>query len=312
MSGLVHRAFCIGWRGVRWGLIVLAALAGVLVSLAGPAQAAAAGLSIVDDAGTAVSLPGPPVRIVSLLPSLTEAVCVLGACDRLIGVDRWSNWPEQVKALPRLGSLDEAPLERIVALKPDLVLLAPSSRVAPRLRQLGLKVAELDARDLPGVALLLQKVAALLGQPEAATRRWATIQAEMDAAARSVPASARGHAVYVEVSSAPHAAGESSYIGQMLHQQGARNIVPASLGPFPKLNPEFVVRARPELVIVAADEVAALRRRPGWSAIPAVRAQRICALGPREMDALSRPGPRLPEAARVLAACLTKAWRAQP
>lgn len=275
-------------------------------------HAAADRLAIVDDGGVAVSLPAPPARIVSLLPSLTEAVCVLGGCDRLIGVDRWSNWPDQVGRLPKLGSLDEAPLERIVALKPDLVLLAPSSRVAPRLRQLGLTVAELDARDLPGVEALLKKVAVLLGQPASGPRQWALILDELGAAARSVPARARGHTVYFEISSAPHAAGQTSYIGQMLSQQGARNIVPAQLGPFPKLNPEFVVRARPELVIVSASEAQALRRRPGWAAIPAVREQRICTLQPREMDALSRPGPRLPEAARALASCLTRAWGSKP
>ena len=280
--------------------------------LASAVHAAADRLAVVDDGGTAVSLPAPPARIVSLLPSLTEAVCVLGGCDRLIGVDRWSNWPDQVGRLPKLGSLDEAPVERIVALKPDLVLLAPSSRVAPRLRQLGLTVAELDARDLPGVESLLKKVATLLGQSASGPQQWARIRDELQAAAMSVPVQARGHAVYVEISSAPHAAGETSYIGQMLSQQGARNIVPASLGPFPKLNPEFVVRARPELVIVSAGEAPALRRRPGWSAIPAVREQRICELQPRELDALARPGPRLPEAARVLAGCLARAWGHKP
>ena len=95
---------------------------------------------------------------------------------------------------------------------------------------------------------------------------------------------------------------------QMLAQQGARNIVPASEGPFPKLNPEFVVRARPELIVVSAGEVAGLRQRPGWGAIPAVQQGRICALSPTDMDAMSRPGPRLPDAARVLASCLRKAW----
>lgn len=288
-------------------------MAGALIAAFSASPAAlAAPLAIVDDSGTRVSLPAAPARIVSLLPSLTEAVCVLSGCDRLVGVDRWSNWPQQVQALPRLGSLDDAPVERIVALKPDLVLLAPSSRLASRLRQLGLTVAELDARDLPGVAQLLGKVASLLGRPEAATQRWAAIQAELDAAARSVPQAARGHTVYFEISSAPHAAGASSYIGQMLHQQGVRNVVPASLGPFPKLNPEFVVRARPELIIVSANEVAALSARPGWSGIPAVRERRVCALQPAEMDALARPGPRLPEAARVLAACLTRAWGGRP
>jgi iron complex transport system substrate-binding protein len=302
------RTICRGWA-----LACLAWINMTGVVCEGRAANDRPAIAIVDDAGSAVSLPAPPRRIVSLLPSLTEAVCVLGACDRLIGVDRWSNWPQaQLARLPRLGSLDEAPLERIVALKPDLVLLAPSSRVAPRLRQLGLTVAELDARDLPEVESLLKKVATLLGQPEAGPRQWAKIRDELEAAAQSVPAQARGHAVYVEISSAPHAAGETSYIGQMLAQQGVRNIVPASLGPFPKLNPEFVVRARPELIVVAAGEVAALRRRPGWSAIPAVREQRICALKPKELDALSRPGPRLPEAARVLANCLSQAWGARP
>lgn len=275
---------------------------------AGVSGVLAAPVSIVDDAGVQVSMAQPPVRIVSLLPSLTEAVCVLHACDRLVGVDRWSNWPASVRRLPRLGGLDDAPMERIVGLRPDLVLLSPSTRMASRLRQLGLVVAELDAQDLKSVERLLTKVSTLLGAPEQGARQWTEIVAAMDAAARSVPANARGRSVYVEISTAPHAAGASSYLGQMLAQQGARNIVPVSEGPFPKLNPEFVVRARPELIVVSAGEVAGLRQRPGWGAIPAVQQGRICALSPKDMDAMSRPGPRLPEAARVLASCLQKAW----
>ena len=295
--------------GVRraWWRACLAAVAGVCASVVG-AVSMAAPVSIVDDGGVRVSLPHAPARIVSLLPSLTEAVCVLQACDRLVGVDRWSNWPASVQRLPRLGGLDDAPLERIVALRPDLVLLSPSTKLAPRLRQLGLVVAELDARDLAEVQHLLNKMSSLLGDPQQGARQWAEIMAALDAAARSVPSAARGNSVYVEISSAPHAAGASSYLGQMLSQQGARNIVPADLGPFPKLNPEFVVTARPELIIVSAREVAGLQQRPGWQTIPAVQHGRICALSPTDMDAMSRPGPRLPEAAQVLAGCLRRAW----
>lgn len=297
----------------RWAKPLCASvIASTALCSAGPAHAGAAAGAIVDDGGSSVRLQAAPRRIVSLLPSLTEAVCVLDACDRLVGVDRWSNWPESVQGLPRLGGLDDVPLERIVALRPDLVLLAPSSKVAPRLRQLGLVVAELDARDLPGVERLLHRVATLLGHPEAGPARWQAIVAELAAAARSVPASARGRSVYVEVSSSPHAAGESSYIGEILTQQGASNIVPAALGPFPKLNPEFIVQAKPQLIIVSAGEAQALARRPGWASVPAVQAGRVCALNPRDMDALSRPGPRLPEAARVLARCLRQAWGGPP
>lgn len=292
-------------RWVWWWLLSGWLVTTVPVVLAAP-------VSIVDDAGVRVSMAQPPTRIVSLLPSLTEAVCVLQACDRLVGVDRWSNWPASVQRLPRLGGLDDAPLERIVGLRPDLVLLSPSTRTASRLRQLGLVVAEVDAQDLKSVEQLLIKVATLLGDPKKGARQWAEIVAALEAAARSVPVHARGHSVYVEISSAPHAAGASSYLGQMLAQQGAHNIVPASEGPFPKLNPEFVVAARPELIIVSAGEVAGLRLRPGWSGIPAVKHGRICAVSPTDMDAMSRPGPRLPEAARVLASCLRRAWGHAP
>src|SRR5690606_26310778 len=117
-------------------LIRLALLAWLLTP--GWAQAA---ISVRDDQGAMVQLQGPAQRVVSLLPSLTESVCVLQACERLVAVDRWSDWPASVQRLPRLGSLDAVNVEAVVALKPDLVLVSPASRLAERLRGLGLTVA---------------------------------------------------------------------------------------------------------------------------------------------------------------------------
>jgi len=82
-----------------------------------------------DDRGAALLFPAPPARIVSLVPSLTESVCALGACARLVGTDRYSNWPAEVLKLPKLGGLDDAQVERIAALAPDVVLAAPSARI---------------------------------------------------------------------------------------------------------------------------------------------------------------------------------------
>ncbi|MFW9616343.1 ABC transporter substrate-binding protein [Aquabacterium sp.] len=263
-----------------------------------------ASITVEDDRGARVMLPAPPKRIVSLLPSLTETVCVLGACGRLVATDRWSNWPVSVASLPKLGGLDDANLELLVAQKPDLVLLSPSNRLATRLRSLGLTVAELDAEDLPQVQRMLRKVAALLGSPQLADQHWQAMDDEIRAAQAMVPASMRGTRVYFEVSSALYAAGESSYIGQLLTRLGAVNIVGAGLGPFPKLNPEFVVRAQPDLIMLSASEAASLARRPGWSNMKAVRGGRVCAMPPADYDVLSRPGPRLGAAAKVLARCL--------
>lgn len=261
-------------------------------------------LTLVDDRHVQVRLDGPPQRIVSLLPSLTETVCELGACARLVGTDRYSNFPASVKALPKTGGLDDANVELIVALKPDVVLLSVSSRVMDRLEALGLKVVALEPRSHEDVQRVAGKVGALLGNAAAGERLWRRMEAEIDAASASVPASLRGLSVYYEVDSAPYAAGASSFIGHTLQRLGLVNIVPASLGPFPKLNPEYVVRADPAVIMVGARSAASLPKRPGWDRIRAVREQRVCAFTADQGDVLSRPGPRLGEAARIMAHCL--------
>ncbi|MFS2205095.1 ABC transporter substrate-binding protein [Variovorax sp. Varisp36] len=265
---------------------------------------AAHALDVVDERGVSVSLPRPPQRIVSLLPALTESVCALGACDRLVGVDRYSNWPEQVRALPQLGGGIDPNVEAIAALRPDAVLLAKSSRVTQRLEALGLKVLVLEPKSHADVQRVLDKLDQVLGTHEA-PKVWRVIDASVSAAAQSVPASAKGLRVYFEVNSAPYAAGESSFIGETLKRLGERNIVPASLGPFPKLNPEYVVRANPDLIMVSVRSAQGLEQRPGWAGIRAVREGRICRFDAAQSDVLVRPGPRMDEAARLMAQCLS-------
>jgi iron complex transport system substrate-binding protein len=273
-------------------------------------QAWAGAIEVRDGRGALVRLAAPPQRIVSLLPSLTETVCDLGACDRVVATDRWSNWPARIQGLPKVGGLDDPNLEMIVAQRPDLVLVAPSSRLATRLRGLGLTVAELDANTLAQAEQVMQQVAALLGMPQQGRKRWQVLQAGLDVAATQVPVAARGQRVYFEISSTPFAAGEASFIGQLLSRLGAAHAVPAALGPFPKLNPEYVVKADPDLIMVSAQDVPGLVQRPGWSGMKAVKGAaqgRVCGLTSAEMDLLARPGPRLAQGAQVLVRCLSRA-----
>ncbi|HEY0297073.1 MAG TPA: helical backbone metal receptor [Bordetella sp.] len=259
-------------------------------------------LEITDDRGVAVVLDGPPQRIVSLLPSLSETVCGLGQCRRLVGVDRYSSYPDALKQLPQVGSGMEPNIEAIVALKPDVVLMAVASRVSARLESLGLKVVALDTETYADVQRVTQTVGALLGVDDA-PRVWQAIELGVADAARSLPPQVRGLRVYDEVGRL-YAAGESSFIGETLKRLGVQNIVPASLGPFPKLNPEYVVKADPDLIIVSRNDAPDMMQRPGWSGIRAVREHRICALSPAQTDIVIRPGPRLPEGARILADCI--------
>jgi iron complex transport system substrate-binding protein len=280
----------------------------VLVFLLTLFAAMAQALVVTDERGVAVDLPQPPRRIVTLLPSLTEAVCTLGACDRIVGVDRYSNWPESVRALPQVGGGMDPNIEAVVALKPDVVLLAGASRVTGRLEALGIKALVFQPKDYADVQRVLQALGRVLGTNDA-QRVWQAIDAEVSAAARSVPPSARDLRVYFEVNSGPFAAGESSFIGETLARLGQKNIVPASMGPFPKLNPEFVVRADPDLIMVGERSAPGLEQRPGWNHIKAVRDGRVCRFNTDEADVLVRPGPRMGEAARLMAQCLVKAGR---
>ena len=263
-----------------------------------------AGIRVIDDRGRSVELPQAPQRIVSLLPSLTETVCELQACARLIGTDRFSNWPERVKSLPKLGGLEDAQLERIVTLKPDLVLAAVSARVIERLEGLGIPVLALEAKSLSDVQRVLEVVAQALGMPGAGQALWQRIEARMDTAARRVPAAWRGRKVYFEVAAVPYAAGEGSFVGETLARLGLGNIVPAALGPFPQLNPEFVLRAQPDVIMATQHELARMSRRPGWDRLRALRDKQHCGFAVSQYDVLVRPGPRLSEAAELMADCL--------
>jgi len=273
--------------------------------LALPPLARAAALTMHDDRGRDVVLQAPAQRVVSLLPSLTESVCALGACSRLVGVDRYSNWPAAVASLPKLGGLDDAQIERIVALHPDLVLVSTSARLAERLESLGLRVLALESRNQADVKRALSTLALALGQPQAAQRVWDRVERETREAARRVPVALRGQRVYFEVDPTPFAAGDASFIGQMLRSLGMSNAVAAELGPFPKLNPEYVVRLQPDIVMAAARDLEAMPRRPGWRTLRALQQHRVCPLSDEHYELLVRPGPRLGEAAAVLADCLS-------
>lgn len=261
-------------------------------------------LSVVDDRGRTVVLPAPPQRVVSLVPSLTEAVCALQACGRLVGTDRFSNWPAAVRTLPKLGGLEDTQIERLVALKPDLVLTATSSRANDRLEALGLRVVALEPRTLQDTERVLGQLGRALGDAAAGPALWQQLQHRIGAAAARVPAALRGQKVYFEVASAPYAAGEVSFVGELLTRLGVGNVVPAAMGPFPKLNPEFVVRAQPDIVIGTARAVAEMPARPGWGALRALQQGRVCGFASEPWDTLVRPGPRLAEGAELLADCL--------
>ena len=247
----------------------------------------------------------PPQRIISLLPSLTETVCALGACNRLVGVDRYSNWPESIAKLPRMGGGIDPNIESIVALKPDLVLMAGSARGVERLRALGLTVLTLEPKNYADVQHALGVVANVLGLPsQESDRVWREMNVQVEEISKSIPQHAKAKRVYFEVSPVPFGASESSFIGETLLRLGAKNILPAAMGVFPQVSPEFVVRAQPDIIMAGDSNLADMQARPGWMNLQAMRTGRVCTFKPNESDVLVRPGPRMVEAARLMSKCL--------
>jgi len=261
-----------------------------------------------DDLHHEIALAHSPQRIISLLPPLTETVCALGECARLVATDRYSDWPESVKSLPKTGGLDDPLIEAIVRLHPDLVLLSSSQRITARLRELGIESFALETQTYAHVSHVITVIGAILDVPERAAALNRRIDDEVRVIGEQAIARRRGPApsVYFEVDPGPYAAGPPSFIGELITRLGARNIVEADLGPFPKLNPEYVVRRNPDVIFVSPADAPHLADRPGWNEIRAVREKRFCSFPPEIRDTIVHGGPRIADGMRAMADCLAR------
>ena len=272
------------------------------------ASAACAAITMQDDLQRTVVISRPAQRVITMLPSLTEIVCALGACDKLVAIDRFSNWPASVGGLPKAGDLDDASIELIVSLKPDLVLISSAQRISTRLGELGITSFALNPQSYADEVRAVTLIGALLGVSAQA----ADLNATSEKRVRDIGAEAirRRHGasprVYFEIDRTPYAAGPQSYIGELLSRLGTRNIVDPGLGAFPRLNSEYIVRHDPDILFVSAVDVAGLALRPGWDALHAVRERHICTFAPEIEATIMRPGPRIADGMQAMSDCIER------
>lgn len=261
-------------------------------------------LTLTDDLGRTVTLKAPPKRVVSMLPSVTETLCALGACDRLVATDDYSDWPERVKALPKAGGLYNPNPELIVSLKPDLVLVSKYGRLYETLERAGLAVYAVRTETYEDIFRTTRTLGRLLGMEAQAERLVAQIQREVyGEESRAAQAKARPR-VYYEIDPTPYTVGPESFIGVLIAKARGVNIVPKELGLFPKIAPEFVVEKNPEVIVATYPNAPeTLRTRPGWSRVSAVQRGRICVFTGGQDSLLSRPGPRVAQGLRLLVDC---------
>lgn len=262
-----------------------------LAALSASAAATSYPLTLKDDLGRSVTLRSEPRRVVSVLPSNTETICALGACERLVGVDDYSDFPAQVKALPKVGGLYNPNLEAIVALKPDVVIVSKYGKLAEPLTSAGLTVVAVNPEtydDIFSKTRLLGRLLNREAQATALNTQVAREVARVQIITRNAVSKPR---TYLEIDPTPYTVGPNSFMGVLLSKAGANNIIPASLGDFPKISPELVVSSNPQLILGV--DPASAKARPGWSTVAAVRSGRVVQIPDALNTILGRPGPRI-------------------
>ncbi len=273
----------------------------LLLAAATSAAATTYPLTLTDDLGRKVTLQAEPRRVVSVLPSSTETLCALGLCERLVGVDDYSDFPASVGTLPKVGGLYNPNVEAMVALKPDLVVVSKYGKLAESLAAAGITVLAINPETYDEAFSKTLVLGRVMNRETQA--RQLVIQMRRDIAKIEILTknAVRKPTAYYEVDPTPYTVGPNSFIGVLLAKAGALNIIPASLGDFPKISPELVVQQNPQLILGV--DLATARARPGWAGIAAVKSGRVTAIAPGSAldNLLTRPGPRLPLALAALA-----------
>jgi iron complex transport system substrate-binding protein len=289
------------------------------VSAAPSAAKAAAASSFpvtVKTANGTVTIKAMPARIVSLSPTSTEDLYAIGAGQQVVAVDQDSNYPVGV---PKTGLSGLTPnIEAIAKYNPSLVVAWENTGgLVSGLAKLGIPVLlEPAVSTLAGAYAQIEQLGEATGHTAQAQRVVATMKEQIAADVKKAGASHKNLTYYWELSANPYYSVTSrTFIGQIVGMFGLKNIADAadkaSDGGYPELSEEYIVTARPQIIFLADNQPndggqtpAVVAKRPGWSAIPAVKNHEVIALND---DIASRWGPRLPQLVAQIALAIEHA-----
>jgi iron complex transport system substrate-binding protein len=283
-------------------------------STASPTPVAAFPAELTDDADRTVTIDAEPMRIVSLAPSNTEIVCALDACDRLVGVTDFDDYPPEVADVEKVVTNAQVDVEAVVAADPDLVLAAGNeltpTAVIEQLDELGLTVLVLYPESLDEVYADIELLGAAIGASEEAESLVADMEERVGNVQRTVAAADRRPRTLYEIlysEGTTYTAGEGSFIASLIEIAGADPVTGDAQGV---IDAESLIEADPELILLGgasydpslADPEDALRTvaaRPGWGELTAVKEGAVV---PYFEDIVTtRPGPRIVDGLEALA-----------
>ncbi|MGE7119270.1 helical backbone metal receptor [Peribacillus sp. NPDC046944] len=267
-------------------------------------------LSLQDAVGNKVTIEQKPEKIVSLIPSNTEAVFALGSGEKVIGVSENDNYPEETKDIQKIGGM-EIDTEMILALQPDIVLAHESAHNSKegiqQLKDAGIPVIIVnDAKSFKEVYTSIEMIGTAIGELDKAKEIVKTMQNKLEKIKEKAKAikSEDRKSVFVEVSPSPeiYTTGKNTFMDEMLDIISADNVA-GELDGWVKLDEESMIAANPDVIITTygyytGDPVKEVTGRNGWADIQAVKNGEVFDV---HSDIVTRSGPRLIEGVEELA-----------
>mgnify|MGYP002567138519 FL=1 len=264
-------------------------------------------VTVTDMAGREIALDAPATKVVALTASDCEILAALGAEDTLVGRGEYCDYPESVLEVPAVQSGADTNLEQIIALEPQVVIMAKMAQTEEQvaaLEEAGIRVVVSDAQDIEGVYTAIRLIGTLVGRNDEAEAMVADMQSAFaDIAAKSENT---GKTVYFEVSPLQWGlwtAGKGTFMDELATMCGLTNAF-ADVEGWAEISEEQVLERDPDYIVTISmyygegpTPVEEIKSRAGWDALKAVQNDAIFNADSNEV---SRPGPRLKDAAEAL------------
>lgn len=266
-----------------------------------------AAISVKDDSGATVTLAAPAQRVVSLSPHATELLFAAGAGDKVVGVVAYSDYPEAARRLPRVGDNSALDLERILSLKPDLLVVwmhGNSQRQVEALKQLKLPIFYSEPKHLTDLPAAIETLGTLTGTPAKAQASAQAFRARYEAL-RKQYASRSPVAVFYQVWTQPLMTLNGTHmVSDVIRLCGGVNVFADEAPLVPRVSIEAVLAKQPEAMFTAtpgattsAKPLATLEAWRKWPQLPAVAHNNLFGI---DGDLIGRPGPRILDGARAM------------
>jgi len=288
--------------------MLLAGLAAAL--LAAPAYAA---ITVKDDAGLTVTVDKPALRVISMAPHATELLFAAGGGARVVGAVNYSDYPEAAKSIPRIGSNREIDIERVIALKPDLVVAwmhNGSERQIEMVRRLGVPVFQSDPQSLDGIAESVLRLGQLMGT-EVPAKATATQLRNQLASLRTQYAKRAPVRTFYQVWDKPlYTLSGKHIVTDAMRLCGGQNVFDNLTVVAPVVTIESVLQANPEAIIATAEKnYGGVELWKQYGMLQAVRHKNLFTL---DGDLLNRAGPRMIQGAAAMCEVLEQARQRRP